>query len=414
MAYTSKIAEVCSLEDNIDDAINVGHVTDEAARWWMAILAPDQGWKATLSQDQYLYLSPRSVTVGGSHQFKVGFPCMSLAASTPSTPPSSQQALKFFAEFCTLHGVRSQLYAALTAVIMLPIHNYYGTDAVLPFPAVSNCAKPLRVKMNTDELYKHLPYYMALSCHRNVVVSSVCGVFWEPHVACNMVSPWLHPVLVELQTQSRYIENDTWICWQWISSPRPRRFLLDWLPQSFMDTPGSGPYATTVGISRADVWRLLYLPPVVEDDLHYNTPPFTPWEPIGRKFRSTDHQLIYQPWLWLRSDAPAIEDKGLNMLSPPAVSNHSSVDFSSMDFQTSPLRDQKASMEASREAFGWVTRNGEGKPPEDVYWDKWLQEGSDDSDGETPEFSDGNDQEGSLTDIPEAGLSIQMWVNKVK
>lgn len=51
-------------------------------------------------------------------------------------------------------------------------------------------------------------------------------------------------------------------------------------PQSFMDIPGSGSYvqstASGEGISRADAWRLLYLPPAVDDDLSYNSSPFTP------------------------------------------------------------------------------------------------------------------------------------------
>src|SRR4051794_18873574 len=45
---------------------------------------------------------------------------------------------------------------------------------------------------------QELPYYMALSCNPEAVISSLCGMFWEADVTCNMVSPWLHPILNEV------------------------------------------------------------------------------------------------------------------------------------------------------------------------------------------------------------------------
>jgi hypothetical protein len=43
MAYTSSVAEVRSSKDNAGDLIDIGHVSKEATRWWMAVLAPNQG-----------------------------------------------------------------------------------------------------------------------------------------------------------------------------------------------------------------------------------------------------------------------------------------------------------------------------------------------------------------------------------
>ncbi|KAL5365183.1 hypothetical protein BJX96DRAFT_168889 [Aspergillus floccosus] len=43
-----------------------------------------------------------------------------------------------------------------------------------------------------------LPYYMSLSCSPEVLMSTFCGAFWEPEIPCNLVSPWLHPVLNEV------------------------------------------------------------------------------------------------------------------------------------------------------------------------------------------------------------------------
>ncbi|RJE26825.1 hypothetical protein PHISCL_00850 [Aspergillus sclerotialis] len=50
MVYTNSRAEITSLEDDFHDVIDIGDVDQETARWWTAILAPEQGWKATVFQ----------------------------------------------------------------------------------------------------------------------------------------------------------------------------------------------------------------------------------------------------------------------------------------------------------------------------------------------------------------------------
>lgn len=52
-----------------------------------------------------------------------------------------------------------------------------------------------------------------------------------------------------------------------------------------MDVAGEGRYFEVCFseeyIRRSDCWRLLKLPPTVDDDLYYSIGPFTPWEPAG-------------------------------------------------------------------------------------------------------------------------------------
>lgn len=83
------------------------------------------------------------------------------------------------------------------------------------------------------------------------------------------------------------------------------------------------------------------------------------------------HELVYQNWSWLREAGPAIQDSGFK---PGTILNClPSVDTimpTSKDFPVQALPDQEASMAASQEAFGWVTRNCEGHPAEDIYSDK--------------------------------------------
>lgn len=140
--------------------------------------------------------------------------------------------------------------------------------------------------MRTD-WKEELPYYMTLSCSPEVMMSTLCGSFWEADVPCNLVSPWLHPVLEEVLGDAS-VTNDRdqellallgvirrpsvsalWIGAvisglgpKIIQKVRRGRAPLDSLafpwtscPQSFMDIAGSGPYACEDHeyISRPDV-----------------------------------------------------------------------------------------------------------------------------------------------------------------
>lgn len=69
-------------------------------------------------------------------------------------------------------------------------------------------------------------------------------------------------------------------------------------------------------------------------------------------------------------------------------------------------------MMASCEVFGWVTRNCEGHPPENIYSDKWLRE----EDGSETfmsvngsDTSDSNHCDNTIEDN-RAGTSIQEWL----
>lgn len=387
---------------------------------------------------------------------------LSSAAHPPLEPLSSMRALELLIEFCELHGIQAQLLAAIPVAMNLPIHNCYGISATLPsLIAEGHVRLPAVPDVKVVELYEQIPYYMALSCNFQVIISSLCGVLWEPDVPCNLVSPWLHPVLNELREAStskvspNYTETLCVMCALrcpnlaalWLGatlsglSPMIVEFIgsgtppLDpsasaWTscPQSFMDVAGSGAYAkpTASGtrISRADVWRLLCLPPIVDDDLHYDSPPFSPWEPVGgttlevsairvRMHRDCPrHSLIYRHWSWIRKDGSTTDDEGFNpsiiAVRPQLVNVRARIEI-----VPQPLPDQEASIAASQEVFGWVTRNCEGHPPESIYLDRWLQEGETSEAYESAggsNFSIDDDEDAIDHNAEEAGCSIQKWI----
>lgn len=464
LVYTNSRAELTS-SDEAHGVIDVGDVNENAARWWAAILSPSEGWRATiLKKGEDQFISPWSTTADGEQQAKVQkIKVKKLQEIMPSTvPPSSKQALGFLVNFCLLHGIQSQLFAALAVAITLPTHNCYGVPATLPSMTARSYIKlPVVEDLDAVELHEQIPYYMALSCNFHVVISSICGIFWEPRIPCNLVSPWLHPVLNEVHesfissSSPSYTEVLCIIC----ALRRPRLAAL-WLgaafsglapfaidlvrsgtppldpsasawtgcPQSFLDIPGTGPYAKYTGsgteITRADVWRLLYLPPAIDDDLHYESPPFSPWEPVGmttfedsatrvRVHRNCPrHPLLYCHWSWFQQNGSTTNDEGFKSNSVLMYPEQMDT-ITGIMFPCKPLPEQEASIMASCEVFGWVMRNCEGLPPESVYLDKWLQEEDGSETFESVNGSDTSDNDhcnSSAVDDNRVERSIREWL----
>jgi len=415
--------------------IDIGKVDEYIARWWAAILAPNQGWKAIVSQQQdEIYQAPWSVSLDETQRIDIKWDQSGSSSETTtdfSTPPSSREALELLAKFSTLYDLGSQFAAALAATLLLPTHNYYKTTAQLPFPTQArgcNGHTPAQqVGQEWVTISEELPFYMALSCNPSVVMSSLCGVFWDIHISCNLVSPWLHPIINEIpngkgiiNVSGRYHEILFFICATrcpplsalWLGAaisglvPRVLRSVesgtpdLDhnafpWTgcPQSFMDVTDSGPYfnhdSSRGDIARADVWQIRYLPPVVDDDLYYESRPFAPWKPVGRtNMQSCElrvlahrdcqrHDLSYRHWNWKLKEGSTIVDQGFRTTATPDVllsCNPKPELLTGTVFPTIPLPvDQNASQRASRTILQWATVNGEGVPAEGIYHDKWVQ-----------------------------------------
>ncbi|KMQ41313.1 hypothetical protein HL42_7998 [Trichophyton rubrum] len=454
--YTDSIAEMCyGKAEVIGNMIDVGCVSAQAARWWGSILAPGQGWKATVLQsDSACYISPWSVALEHDEAFKVRVSDLPTNSTMKSlSPPSSQQALEFLIDLCALHGSHSQLFVALATAMTFPAHNYYGTPSRLPSVRGSNTLKSPQVIADAKELSAQIPYYMTMSCAHSVTVSSLCSVFWEPEVCCNLVSPWLHPVLKEIPNNySGSLSLDEII--PLLCALRCPNLAALWLgatlsglsstvvelvgsgtppldtngapwtgnPQSFMDVPGSGPYIQFDSLQdklfRSDAWRLLYLPAAVEDDLQYNSPPFSPWQPVGMTdFEYTAirvkahrdcprHELVYHHWSWRLKNGSGLEGRGYCSDAIPRHSHKIDSRITAMDHQTLSLADQEASMMASREVFAWVTRNCEGHPPEEIYSDPWIRDDSESEASESCTSSKSARSTGGLT----GPSNIQAWI----
>lgn len=293
----------------------------------------------------------------------------------------------------------------------------------MPFPkehSGSIPAGPLDgISLMRTDWKEELPYYMTLSCNPEVMMSTLCGSFWEADVPCNLNSPWLHPILEEVlgDTSAR---NDfdqevlallgairrpsvsaLWIgaaisglgpkIVQKVGVGRPPldSVAFPWTscPQSFLDIPGSGlySYGDPEYISRPDVWRLLHLPSVEHDHLCYEYRPSTPWEPCGRSLASdralritshlhcARHEYRYDHWNWSLDDGTIILDHGFLRESPSVMTEEPHVpDTKSLGHFEKKELDRTASQEATLDIFRWFVVNGEGVSLEKVYHDDWT------------------------------------------
>ncbi|KAL9632748.1 MAG: hypothetical protein Q9204_003664 [Flavoplaca sp. TL-2023a] len=180
--------------------IDIGQECERAARWWAAILAPGEGWYATIDFGDKIYRSPWSAHIASPILLKLRN--TSVTHKQSETPISSDEALNYLREYCELHGISSQCIPALAASLFLPWKNSDdGASAVLPLPKPSRIPvsrprqKPppgsLHFERSVQSESLLLPYYMTLSCNIRGLRALLSGSFFDPAISCNLVSLWM-------------------------------------------------------------------------------------------------------------------------------------------------------------------------------------------------------------------------------
>lgn len=437
ISYTNSKAIQCDEAESgsvPDVIVDIGNANADVARWWSAILARGGGWKAIIEKNKDgEFLAPWSISIDEKHSFGVKW-----QGNDPlpdAAPLSSDRAFEVLAEFSLLHNLGSQFLVAFAAALTFPTHKHHKTEVRLPLPTQtgqkSSTATSGSVPSQWAMVKEHLPNYISLSCCPELIMSTLCGMFWEPDVPCNLVSPWLHPILSEVRDAETIAAKPgsyheilgiicgfrrPQICSLWLGAvisgltPKILRLVergkpplnllaFPWTgcPQTFMDTPGSGPYvhgdASGDKVERADVWRLLHVLPLEEDDYGYHNRPTTPWAPFGKTKKEycslnvychlgcQRHHLEYQHWNWKLDDGSVIEDPGLANTSSANAPVPPLPEESLPEIPQKPV-DQKASQDASQDIFGWFVNGGEGSPPEALYKDAWIKirKGDEDND----------------------------------
>ncbi|KAL4888243.1 hypothetical protein BDV59DRAFT_211432 [Aspergillus ambiguus] len=465
MRYTS-----CKTGDSNDSVpchhqtfvVNVGEADENVVGWWTAVLAQKGGWKAVVRRTpKREFLAPWSISRTDDMCFSIKH--KGLSSSSAPSPLSSRRAFDALTEFARLHGLYSQVPIALAMALTIPTHQYYRSVGKIPLPKATG-ARTLNAPVEIipslwTSLEEDLPYYMTLSCSPEVMMSTFSGAFWESDIPCNLVSPWLHPVLKEVLGETSDIKVRESEVLAYIGSIRQPRFSAFWFgaiasglgpeiirrvgggrppldplaypwtgyPQSFMDIAGSGPYICDDQeyISRADVWRLMHLPSNEEDNTCYQYRPNTPWEPCGAShikdcalrvkshLQCSRHEYQYDHWNWSLEDGTIYHDHGYSK-QPALTSSDFLLNISDIKapkvFERTYL-DQRASREASLEIFRWFSISGEGLPPESIYQDDWLKEIWDDE-----EFGGDADEIGYQdlqAPADDTGSRLESWLNSI-
>lgn len=203
-----------------------------------------------------------------------------VSVRSAEAPPSSSEAFENLFQFALLHNLGNQFLLALTTAITFPTHGTHKTTIQLPLAVLSEThqlvALATSIPPEWRTLENELPFYIALSRNTAVLMSSLCGMFWQPEITCDMVSPWLHPILNEVPfanefsgTPGFYPELLGIMCTfrqprissLWLSAVAsgltsvvirrirrgrppldPNAFPWTGCPQSFMDVAGTGTY----------------------------------------------------------------------------------------------------------------------------------------------------------------------------
>ena len=437
--YTNNVAAVSQAETpqsvTCSSGICVGEVEDEACRWWQALLATGQGWKAEIAADsEGSFLTPWAV------QLEDKFTCLVRSSRNSSeqhsfSPPSSIRAMEFLRDFCVLNDAQSEIPIAMSIAFMLPTNNIYGLPVNIQWQLIDN-SRFQSSETNNNQLqpfWDNIAHYLSICCHPRGMVSNLCGGFWEPGIPCYMAHAWLYPPCRKLPdipgiSGSAHLYHEALLrvyvarrpnmgflflgaCLTGVI-PLVLHFVRSGLPvldldaaawvgceQSFIQNAGPQVPASPNCMLRSDIWRLLYITG------EYPSPPLTPWAPFGEMELQNislparlhnqcgDHYLSYRLWSWKLADDSTLEDKGLHISNSSPCSRTYTGD-QQMRFPSEAFSIQdSASENATRLILQWVTVNGDGFPPSerDIYNHEWANAGDDFSEYSTPDESEPGD-----------------------
>ncbi|KAL3460630.1 hypothetical protein BJX64DRAFT_290109 [Aspergillus heterothallicus] len=367
MEYTGSRAPhweaVCDRTNNaVDVRIDIC-TSDASIAWWFSvILAGAQGWRGIIPSrvsgegrggERREFFTPW--TVRGTAPMSFAIRGVShLTGSYADEPLPSAKAFRALANFAQQYDLGDQFQIALTSALMFSTHNLRATTARLPPPTPRNTRIPVGLQDQTSisaeysQLYYDVQYYITLSCDPDAIMSTLCGMFWEPGVPRSLAGVWLHPILKEVPDDEEIrskpglfdellaiicrIRRPT-ISALWLGavtsglgpaiidevskfSQLPDEVASSWTGalQGFLDIPGSGPYLDELiqtTVSEADVARLHRIVPLAGNDRPDSLISLSPWAPFGqvnkssclqrimRHFGCDRHHLRYETWVWL-------------------------------------------------------------------------------------------------------------------
>ncbi|XMA11599.1 hypothetical protein WAI453_004390 [Rhynchosporium graminicola] len=445
--------------------INLGNVDDDAARWWAAILAPGEGWRAEITRNDTVYRSPWSICITATQLFSIrrsGHHETSYRG--PFVPPSSEEALGYLADFVMRHYVDSQCSVALAAALTfpflgarsakLPLPNMISQSTLPPVPLHSSFPNGHQKKGIVWEESKLLCYYMTLSCNTRGMHALLCGSFFDPQVPCNLVSPWFQPIkeIIDPLVKIGDFESIAIIMgrrqpklaalWMGAAISGMADPILQWARTGLTAIELNAAAWTSTAhsfislisddlrshedqeIPRSDECRMLFL----TDAEGYTRVPICPWKPFGNTAwcdteievrqhnKCAGHHLQYISWSWNLRNESELEDPGFNSEMQYYDSSADVIESHSTDqpYET-VLKDEMLSENATRSIFGWLRNSGWPKAEKEIYAHSWI--GFDESDEEIDDTSSDDGYTGNNIQAVEVWLTEQFltgWYSDIK
>lgn len=432
--YTDAPAEPTEVDHSTAGA-PIDSMSKEAARWWLAVLAPGQGWTATANSNGTTLSSPWSIEL---HLKTTPVPSFLRHFPSRAAAPDSTTALRYLSEYSTIHGLADQSRAALSAALLLPLATVLCSRINLPAPhTIPFPAKAEQGRKEQSYSLAQVDKLMALSCNTRGLQAILLSSFFDPEVPCNLVSPFLQgtfaavdnvihdqSLLAHSLMRQSHKAGFLWVGAMILGAHAPllekaRYGSIDidlvsaiWTgtTQTFMQQPVS---ATQPGrIRREDECRLAYL---ASEDYQHNIP-LCPWKPFGTialKDAELDvqihaacggHGLRYQGWAWdcwedecptsAEHQPPAIAAPDTATARPQEPGTRPAVEI---PFDKLDLEDDIASSAATLNIFMWLRRGGFAASEQHIRQHEWLCEVLDDEEEEAYESwpEDGDESTGA-------------------
>ncbi|SPQ27071.1 faa53472-bf1a-4a23-8ee1-59bb4655f746 [Thermothielavioides terrestris] len=329
--------------------VELGPVSDRAARWWAAILAPNQGWTAGINADCNVFLAPWSTTLvqtGKASTFVLsGAYEPAEPAIEQQLPPSFSVAASYIAAYAAHHGAQDQSRVAFAAALMLPstarITRTIRLLAPCPRQAFSDegnisSANPGPAAPVWGDDVHQLDRLLTLSCN-NFLQALLSSVAFEPDIPCNACGAWIQGTFAVLD--SDHVKADLQVLTGALMARNPKLgflwvgaaalgihsfYLFDCMRtlfypidltlagwtntlMSFIQQPARAIQPTQDKIRGADEARLLFLSQAI-DHTEFpikGFPPFgsTAIADCGLEVQrhvscGKSHQLYYSTWTW--------------------------------------------------------------------------------------------------------------------
>lgn len=291
--------------------VELGNLTGEAARWWAAVLAPGEGWKAAIPHERWRLLSPWSVTKEFNNMNILLTGSLTHTNSPLPAPASFKTALKYIEHYSALHCASSQSRAALAAALLLPLAKLDNRKVLLHAPR-GLCRQSVDIGAPQASLFeehylRQFDRLLTLSANARGMKAILGSIFYESRVPANACGAWLQGTMAALQskgTENLHVlarmsfDRSPHISYLWLGgviTGAHRDFLRStsgllgfnridlheaaWTGTllSFIQEPVSQIHNDSSSISRADECRLMFW----TQEPPREFPPIYPYPPFG-------------------------------------------------------------------------------------------------------------------------------------